>query len=75
MTQTQHTPGPRTVKAVHHWVIEVNRLKAVNAQLLEALDELATLGNEGMKPDPKEWITFHDKVAQIAKAAIKAATE
>ena len=46
------------------------RLIAAAPELLEALEQLAVLGEEGMKPDPTEWITFHDKVAQIARAAL-----
>ena len=49
---------------------ERDRLKAINAELVEALEQLAVLGEEGMKPDPAEWITFHDKVSQIARAAL-----
>ena len=44
----------------------------------EALEKLAIMGEQGMKPscqglawaDYAEWFTFHDKVAQIARAAI-----
>ncbi len=52
-------------------------VKAVNchAELLEALEKLAELGEQGMKPDYGEWLTFHDKVAQIARAAITRAKE
>lgn len=38
----------------------------------EALEQLEELGKEGMKPNPNEWLTFHDKVAQIAHAALDA---
>ncbi len=43
---------------------EIERLRA-------ALATLKTLGEEGMKPDYKEWITFHEKVAQIATEALQ----
>ena len=36
----------------------------------EALEKLAIMGEQGMKPSYHEWLTFHDKVAQIARAAI-----
>ena len=36
-----------------------------------ALRELQELGERGMKPDYSEWITLHDKVAQIAREALK----
>ncbi len=42
----------------------------VHEELLAALETLAQLGEEGMGPNYQEWITFHDKVAQIARAAI-----
>lgn len=42
---------------------EIERLRV-------ALIELATLGEEGMKPDYGEWLTFHDKVAQVARRAL-----
>ncbi len=46
------------------------RLIVAAPDLLLALEELAVLGEKGMKPNPAKWITFHDKVAQIACAAI-----
>lgn len=46
------------------------RLIAAAPTLLAALKELAILGEVGMTPNPYEWLTFHDKVAQIARAAI-----
>ncbi len=49
---------------------ERDRLKAINAELVEALEQLAVLGEVGMQPKYDEWITFHDKVAQIARAAL-----
>ncbi len=52
-----------------------DRLETTNAALLEALEKLAELGEQGMKPDYGEWLTFHDKVAQIARAAITRAKE
>lgn len=36
----------------------------------EALEELAILGEEGMKPNYGEWLTFHDKVANVARSAL-----
>lgn len=49
---------------------QVARLIAAAPDMYEALKELERLGNEGMKPDYKEWLTFHDKVAQIARQAL-----
>lgn len=40
------------------------------AGLRKALHELAELGEQGMKPDYREWLTFHDKVAQVARKAL-----
>lgn len=43
-------------------------------QLIErqqaALEQLAVLGEQGMKPDYGEWLTFHDKVTQVARNAL-----
>jgi hypothetical protein len=39
-------------------------------KLRAALEEIAILGEQGMKPDYSEWLTFHDKVAQIARRAL-----
>lgn len=39
-------------------------------RLRTALSELRDLGREGMKPDYTEWLTFHDKVAQVATEAL-----
>lgn len=47
-----------------------DRVLAENERLRSALIELKTLGEQGMKPDYKEWLTFHDKVAAIANAAL-----
>jgi hypothetical protein len=41
---------------------EIERMRA-------ALEKIARLGEEGMKPNYEEWLTFHDKVAQIAREA------
>jgi hypothetical protein len=46
------------------------RLLQTAPHLLAALRELARLGEQGMKPDHREWLTFHDKVAQVARAAL-----
>jgi hypothetical protein len=43
---------------------EIERLRA-------ALEELATLGEQGMKPQYSEWLTFHEKVAKVARDAIR----
>lgn len=53
-----------TVATYNRSCAEVNRLR-------EALEQLAALGEVGMKPDPNEWLTFHDKVARIARAALE----
>jgi hypothetical protein len=45
-------------------------LVAAAPTMLAALQELQRLGEEGMKPDYGEWLTFHDKVAQVARKAI-----
>ena len=49
---------------------ECDRLKAINAELVAALEQLATLGEQGMRPEFDEWLAFHDKVAQVARAAL-----
>jgi hypothetical protein len=45
-------------------------LVAAAPTMLAALQELQRLGEEGMKPNYGEWLTFHDKVAQVARKAI-----
>ena len=40
------------------------------AVLEKALEQIAAMGEEGMKPDYGEWLTFHDKVAQIARSVL-----
>ena len=47
------------------------RLEARVKRLEEALRNLVKLGKEGMKPDYNEWLTFHDKVAQVAEQALE----
>lgn len=47
---------------------EIERLRSV-------LLELETLGKEGMKPSYTEWLSFHDKVAQIAHCALEPSSE
>lgn len=49
---------------------EFQAVVAENERLRAALEELATLGEEGMKPDYGEWLTFHDKVAKVARGAL-----
>ena len=41
-------------------------LEAQCAAMRAGLEQLKSLGEEGMKPDYSEWLTFHDKVAQVA---------
>lgn len=36
-----------------------------------ALTKLAELGEQGMEPSYSEWLTFHDKVAQVARDALR----
>ena len=73
MTQTQHTPGADINahhKALRLWADhEVNRLKAVNAQLLEALEELV----EEAREDNQDAGLMHAFIS--ARAAIKATKE
>ena len=49
---------------------EIAALKAERDRLLLALEGLAILGEQGMKPDYQEWLTFHDEVAQVARRAL-----
>lgn len=55
-------PGQKTIfeEAAHEIVT-----------LRTALEKLAILGENGMKPDYTEWLSFHDKVAEIARGALK----
>lgn len=48
----------------------IDRLHARYQKFEKALRDLAVLGEQGMKPDYKEWLTFHDKVSQVARAAL-----
>lgn len=50
---------------------ENKTLQSQNKKLRAALKQLVFLGEEGMKPDYKEWITFHDEIVQIARAALE----
>jgi len=43
-------------------------------ELAAALLALAVLGEQGMKPDYNEWLTFHDKVAHVAREALSKVT-
>ncbi len=47
---------------------EIKRLRA-------ALIELKTLGEHGMGPDYEGWLTFHDKVAAVASAALSGSAQ
>ena len=69
----------RTVNERFHSIIgkhdlNMDRLTAERDRLREALTELAELGEVGMKPDYGEWLTFHDKVAQVARRALEQST-
>ena len=44
-------------------------------RLREVLEQLAVLGEQGMRPDPTRWVAFHDEVANIARAALKTRSE
>lgn len=48
-----------------------SRAKSEIERLRAALTELAELGEQGMKPDYSEWLTFHNKVAQVARRALQ----
>ncbi len=50
-------------QAVMELIAEVERHRA-------ALTEIQRLGEFGMRGDYKEWLTFHDKVAQIARLSL-----
>ena len=70
--------GPQFTKRAEaiaaNWRSKVEAAEAHAKRLQDALRELKTLGEVGMKPDYREWLTFHDKVAQIATAALGATT-
>ncbi len=36
---------------------------------LMPLDELIKIGKEGMEPDYMRWLTFHDRVVELASEA------
>jgi hypothetical protein len=50
------------------YVAEIARMRA-------ALEEIALGGEIGMKPDYNDWLTFHAKVAQIARRALASVAE
>lgn len=50
------------------------QIEAENERLRAALHELIRLGEEGMRPDYNEWLTFHEKVAQIARKVLSVET-
>ena len=35
-----------------------------------ALEEIQKLGEEGMRPDHRQWLLFHEAVANIARTAL-----
>lgn len=45
-------------------------LQAQNRRFRIALEKIKALGEHGTPPDYTEWVTFHDKVAQIADEAL-----
>lgn len=52
------------------WNTRYNPHAARIAVLEDALQTLKIMGEEGMIPDYSEWLSFHDKVAQIARQAL-----
>lgn len=56
--------GVRCAGCDETWPCEVTRLRA-------ALQEIATLGEQGMQPSYSEWLDFHAKVALIARRALE----
>jgi hypothetical protein len=48
----------------------ISTLTAERDRMAGALREIQRLGEQGMEPDYTEWLTFHDKVAQIAREAL-----
>lgn len=49
---------------------ELDAMQAETERFRAALTELATLGEQGMEPNYREWLTFHDKVAKVARDAL-----
>ena len=50
---------------------EINRLERERDDLRKALELLAVLGEQGMQRDYQRWLTFHDKVSEIARDALR----
>ncbi len=49
---------------------EITLLRAEIERLRTALEELQKLGEQGMEPSYTKWLTFHDKVAEVARKAL-----
>lgn len=41
-----------------------------NMRLRAALEKIAILSEAGMPPDYRDWLTLHEKMAQIAREAL-----
>lgn len=48
----------------------IRKILSDRQKMRAALTLLQQLGEEGMKPSYDSWLTFHDKVAQIAREAL-----
>jgi hypothetical protein len=49
---------------------EIETLKARVVVLEKALREIQRAGEVGLRPDYRTWLTFHDKIAELARAAL-----
>ena len=50
---------------------EITHLERERDDLRKALELLAVLGEQGMQRDYQRWLTFHDKVSEIARDALR----
>ena len=49
----------------------IDHLERERDDLRKALELLAVLGEKGMQRDYQRWLTFHDKVSEIARDALR----
>lgn len=61
---------PQIIQACQGIRTELSRLRAEREKLVEGLREIQRVGEEGMKPDFGNWLTFHDKIAVLARSLL-----
>ena len=65
-----HAKGTQIEDLLYRAANEIEWRRERIEKLREALEMLAILGEEGMEPDFLHWLSFHDKVASVARKAL-----